>query len=141
MVLKKCFSLEDIESRANFRLEHSVQKNSCPTVEFDTSVVLHYLFRCSVSPGNFPLKRSKKSWAIYFAPPPPPPPPPKCSAKCLNGEQPKCRLPLWDCFWGQILTPVVIRYFYIPKIYLVYPQKVLYQHCFQLCLIPRFFSQ
>ena len=25
-----------------------------------------YLFRCSVSPGNFPLGRSKKSRSIYF---------------------------------------------------------------------------
>ena len=41
MALKKCLSLEEMESRANFRLEPSVQKNSCPTVEFDTSVVHH----------------------------------------------------------------------------------------------------
>ena len=41
MALKKCLSLEEMESRANFRLEPSVQKNSSPTVEFDTSVVHH----------------------------------------------------------------------------------------------------
>ena len=110
--LKKC--LEEMESRANFHLEHSVQKNR---TTFSDVPLLPGIFRWNVQksrlPFNFQPDFPQSVWMVNN-----------------RSVELHCGTVLGDKFWPQSVT----RYFHIPIIHLVYPPRVLNKHSFQFLL-------